>query len=441
MSYPEVWLTQPIRRAIMATWILLFFIISPLIILYTIGYRFDTEKYIIKQTGVLSVEVKPEDASVSINDVLIDKEMPFELTNRAPGYYHVYIDKPGFHTWEKDIEVFSKQTSYVHNIYLLEDNLPIPIFEDLKNVISFNVSNKGRYAVVVIEKDSFFETYHIDMKKDKKTLLVRAKTKVAPVIDFSPFDETIFIAYENKKTKQYTLELISADEIDKRKAYSIASLPVKGEYSWIKKKGGSSLQILDNRIITTFDITSKNRYGLAIHDVVLADNNGMIWEFSKKDKKIISKEHEIKVDREITKILHVDEKIMLAYTENGMMIIDRTDDGHTQEISAIEIKYEVDTEKWLAWSKWEFWEIDQEGDVKLLNRAGNEIKQIFSINEHSAVGIVSNNTINIFDPVYNTEHLIFDTGDIEHIFVDKKEKKLLFLGTVANKHGIFELEY
>ena len=68
-------LTRRIRRIIMGLLFLSFFVMSPLIILYTAGYRYDITQHKIKQKGVLSVDIKPTDATVYLNNIKIDKKL------------------------------------------------------------------------------------------------------------------------------------------------------------------------------------------------------------------------------------------------------------------------------------------------------------------------------------------------------------------------------
>ena len=133
MTYPHYKLTRPIRRAIMIFLFALFFILAPLIILYTSGYRYDWEAHEIKQTGVISIDVKTKNASVYLNDILIKKSLPIRLPNRAPGTYNLKIKSPSYQAWEKDITVESKQTTYIRNITLFREALPTEIIADDKN--------------------------------------------------------------------------------------------------------------------------------------------------------------------------------------------------------------------------------------------------------------------------------------------------------------------
>ena len=123
--YPEKsFLTQKVRRLIMAFWFLLFFILAPAVLLYTAGYGYDWQNNRLTRTGVISIDIEPEDATVEVNGVVMTDRMPLRLANRRPGSYHIKIYKDEYKTWERDVALFSGETTYVRNMAAgkFEDN-------------------------------------------------------------------------------------------------------------------------------------------------------------------------------------------------------------------------------------------------------------------------------------------------------------------------------
>jgi len=60
------------RRLIYSTFIFIFVILTPIIILYTSGYRYNFKKRTIEKTGILYLESKPKDALILINQLVDD---------------------------------------------------------------------------------------------------------------------------------------------------------------------------------------------------------------------------------------------------------------------------------------------------------------------------------------------------------------------------------
>jgi len=131
MDYPKTNLNRRVRIIIMSFFIFSFFVISPIVISYTVGYRYDWKKREIRQTGVINIDIKPKDSSIYLNNIKINQTIPIKLNNRAPGIYNVKIQKEGYHDWIKDVNIESKKTTYIKDITLFKQSLPIKILEDI----------------------------------------------------------------------------------------------------------------------------------------------------------------------------------------------------------------------------------------------------------------------------------------------------------------------
>ncbi|MFH2018549.1 MAG: PEGA domain-containing protein, partial [bacterium] len=124
MDYPESKMTLPVRRTILGVFIAAFFIISPLVILYTAGYRYDWQNGILRETGALNVDVLPRNATVFIDNEKLGGKIPIRLKNIKPKKYQIKIIAPGYYDWEKEIEIKNKQTIYIKEISLVKKNEP-----------------------------------------------------------------------------------------------------------------------------------------------------------------------------------------------------------------------------------------------------------------------------------------------------------------------------
>ena len=142
-------LTRPVRRMIMMLLIAAFFVIAPVVIGYTIGYRYNWEKKRIEQTGVISIDVEPRDATIVVGGIEILDRPPLRLANRAPGSYFVEIRKPGYHAWKKELSVVSKRTAFIKDVTLLKRSLPTRVLSLAERpVTEFRASSDGRYLLL-----------------------------------------------------------------------------------------------------------------------------------------------------------------------------------------------------------------------------------------------------------------------------------------------------
>ena len=85
-------------------WVLtaLFFIITPLIIFYSLGYRFNSQRGIFVFTGSLSIKSNPLNV-----EIYIDQELKNGSLNRINSTYHVGGLKPGDHLIEVKAEGYN----------------------------------------------------------------------------------------------------------------------------------------------------------------------------------------------------------------------------------------------------------------------------------------------------------------------------------------------
>lgn len=125
MLYQKTWLTRRVRLTLMIILIALFFISAPLVIFYTSGYWYDVKNSRVEQTGVLSIDVLPADAIITLNGVEVKQSLPIRLPNLVPGTYHLVITRAGYRPWEKDMVVEAKSTTYITDIRLLLSALPV----------------------------------------------------------------------------------------------------------------------------------------------------------------------------------------------------------------------------------------------------------------------------------------------------------------------------
>ncbi len=117
------------RRIILYLIILFFILITPVIILYSLGYSFDWQQQKIVLTGGLYIKSTPKKATVYINDKP-KKETPVFIKRLTPKYYQIKVTKEGFHEWSKKLKIESKLVTEVKNIVLIPVNPEIKIINE-----------------------------------------------------------------------------------------------------------------------------------------------------------------------------------------------------------------------------------------------------------------------------------------------------------------------
>lgn len=108
------------RRFTYIIFFVAFFLIAPIIILYSEGYRPDFVNYRLVKLGAIFVKSYPGDALISTNGKTTRHRTPHQILNLLPGENIINVSKDGYHNWEKVIEIESGRTTFVEDILLFK---------------------------------------------------------------------------------------------------------------------------------------------------------------------------------------------------------------------------------------------------------------------------------------------------------------------------------
>ena len=89
--------------------VLLFIVASPIILLYAVGYKVDFTNRTVQQTGMILLDVVPNDALILVNSASITDDNRSKgvvrLAGLATGLYRVEITKDGYEQWQTTLTV------------------------------------------------------------------------------------------------------------------------------------------------------------------------------------------------------------------------------------------------------------------------------------------------------------------------------------------------
>lgn len=431
MTYPRILLTHPIRRAIMIGLMALFLLLAPALLLYSAGYRYDPKTRRIKVTGVISIEAQPADATVTINNVRLNKRLPFELTNRAPGQYRLRLEKPGYRPWEKEITVESKQTTYIKHITLLRDQLPVPVpWVIATTSVQFSASPDGHYLLgqttaANIETITLFET-----RRATGAVISRRAANQSTLVSWSP--NSIALLLVTKQKPGWRLSLINLLQPSQTNHYSLAENQLP-RLQWSKA---------DDE--TVFFQTDQSISGLNLNRVsALPDRTTTSVWFVDEERRLstIDDVKRITGNIRLEIILDINEARIIGQTEAGTAVIRRTGEpNQVLTLPTTDFHYNPVTDEWLVWSEFELWTIYQNGEVRLLNRSGDRIRAVYPLDQTGVLLVQSDRGLTAFNPGYQLAHDLF-IGQVDSAGVNQAERLIYFLGEVAGRHGVFQLGY
>jgi hypothetical protein len=449
-------LSRKTRVTIMLLLIASFFVISPALILYTAGYRYNFNTHKVSTTGVLSIDVEPDDASVYINDEIIEKNLPLYLkvlrflqgkstTEKAvlplrfsdltPDVYHVYIEKEGYKSWDKEVTVENNKTTYIKNIELFLEAQPTPLF-DTNDQVFFSPS--AEYFIRI--ENNTAKLSHI---KNPETILFTSLSEEIPQnVIWSPYDD--YFILETTTEKKSFISLVSAQAPDGGKRYQLDTPPT--HIQWINESI-PSVVIDQNGTLERMTLVGRALLDTTSSPIWYVANNELIWSFDKETNILQQKNtgqhtQTISIQKPIEKIIDINQNRIIALTKENIITI-ATDNTEIKQIPATALFYNNATKEWIAWSPWELWTLYNQGGAELRNRTSEKITFIRPLDKNGILLIVTENKLLAFNPntLYYTTHELLADANIEKLTVDTKEKLIYFLGTIKGKRGVYSLAY
>lgn len=447
MTYPKTIINRTIRQVFFYTLVTIFFVSAPILIMYSIGYRIDWNSRSIIETGVVSIDAQPRDATVYMSGVKINKKLPLRLTNRMPGTYTLRIEKTGYKTWEKTIDIKSKQTTYIKDINLLRDRLPVPVFtKNDKKITNIYPSADGNFLILTSEKNNSKIIELFNLQTDDIYQIYRLPKNNEYNIDWSPFNNSFLISTDSEEKNTRTIMLFSAENPDNFKTYTLQKDEFENHFQWQKesslptvftREGETLLRITLNGYEKIHSIKTSDKWYIDTLEKLWLNNGNTIFLTSsneEKDKIIISNYNE-----DIEKIIDINNQRLVFKSYRNIVVVFRNT-NKLETINATSIIYNRATKEWIVWSPWELWSIYENSHIALLNRTSDNMTSVFPLDNFGVLLVVNEEGISSFNPGYYVSQTIFN-GKVKTACVNQKTKTIYFLGKIGENENLFELEY
>lgn len=126
--------------------------VAPALLLYTSGYRYNTKKQMLERFGALIIDGTVDGARISLNGIDTGEVSPHEFTRLVPGWYDVTLERPGYSTWNKRLEVKPERVSFANAItqYRLQE----PAFVFASDIKAITPSPNNRRLALLTENAS-----------------------------------------------------------------------------------------------------------------------------------------------------------------------------------------------------------------------------------------------------------------------------------------------
>lgn len=454
MEYPGTKFTSPIRLGMLIVFIAAFFIISPAILMYTAGYRYDWHNGLLKETGSINIDVEPKNTTAYLNNIKLSEKIPIRLNNITPAKYNLRLTAAGYYDWTKEIEIKNKQTNYTKEISLIKKNKPeIVITEKIDN---FSLSYDGRFIIYTTQKNTDTEVWLWDNTATQKTILQTIKNTKNLAITWG--ENNYYAAISNLETPYSTLLLVNATSPQNPKDL-IKNNVLINKFEWNSSEepqlyyGTKDNIYLYSPLTDRSQIVGQNKY------IDWHMENGQLWTLdlnTSTDQYQITKDtlgfssllNQINNDdlnsgnenENIKNNLQIAgahaNTVLIKTNKNSRMILVTPNNKH--KITADKFLVSRYNNWWLLWSEWELWTYSQGEEPNLLNRSGEQLKYTLPLDRHNTLALIWNDRVTALFPYYFVSHdLINEKINIPQ--ADTENKILYF--TNEKKDGVWKLVY
>ena len=124
-----------------------------LLVLFTLGYRFDRSARTIEQGGLVQLNSIPSGASVMINAARVSGTTATKAT-LAPGQHTISMTRNGYHPWQKTVDVRRGGVLWLNYARLIPTNLPVENVLELPGAVSSKASPNRELYAMITEKSS-----------------------------------------------------------------------------------------------------------------------------------------------------------------------------------------------------------------------------------------------------------------------------------------------
>lgn len=90
-----------------------FIVFSPVVLFYSLGYKFDAHSKKFQKTGAIFIRTSPQQVDVFLDGNKMSESTPYAIRQLLPGKYTVSLEREGFYPYRIPVEV---RPSYVYDI-------------------------------------------------------------------------------------------------------------------------------------------------------------------------------------------------------------------------------------------------------------------------------------------------------------------------------------
>ncbi len=455
MDYPGSKFTLPFRRGILLFFIVAFLIISPAVIMYTAGYRYDWSGNFWRETGSLSIDVLPKNAAVYADGEKLNSKIPVRLKNIATKKYNIKITAPNYYDWENEIEILEKQTYYIKDISLLQKNEPeLLVAGQIDQIFS---SADAKFLIYTKETDKNQEIWMKNNEQGKNTLLFTWPKNIQIKTEWS--EQNNYLAISDDQSPYNKLIIINTNDTTKQiDLIKKVKYPIE-KYQWKESLEPELFFSTNLKILSYLPDTDRQNTIIKNDYLDWYMENGQLWTLQAMAKTA----NQINVVRDTLgfssifkivnstdktlKILKIKNDLVLLKTSPDKMLLLTNNKNQTGfEIAASNFIISPYQKKWLFWTPWELRTYSEDNisnekeEPTLLNRSGEQLQEVVPMDKYNTLALVWSDQTTALFHYYYVNHTLLDYP-IRHAVADSVNHYLYYTTSHNNQTGLWRLKY
>lgn len=173
-------LSRTTRLATVISLVIAFCVLAPLLIFYARGYRYDFKAKEVHQVGMIMVAHDP----ITARSTLDGNAPSFDITafgyerftDLAAGTYHAKVERDGWHSWEKDLEVMPEMVTWARYVTLFRQDAELKDLISLDTIDALDFSPNREWIAVAGELKGDKEIIFYSLNNDKIVKEIPLKT-------------------------------------------------------------------------------------------------------------------------------------------------------------------------------------------------------------------------------------------------------------------------
>jgi len=440
------------RRLFYTTFLIIFFIITPLLILYALGYSV-SNGFKLQKTGILVIASEPKYAKIYLNGELQRdflkqfynkdsyKTTPQKIKDLTPGEYNIKLELDGYWPWEKKLAVWPGQSTFAEDVKLFKKDTPVSLLQGEKN-ISTNAKrtdiltwNKKEAAIINLASN---EIQNINL--GSSTLPENQDAGWAPNSNKILLGN--FLIDENNQTTDLKAQIDKQGKNFQWDNYS-------DEYIYYTNNTGlSKYRIADKAVTKIIDSTNVGNF-FAKRDFIYFLSNEkdatILNILDTQEKKISNK---INLPLSSYSFINKDQDLLNLFDDkhNMLYILDVNSSFKQLKDSLSNVSkknYWINDTQLLYANDFEIWMYDLESSrKKLITRISKKITNVAWLPTNGHILFSTANSINVIElddrEKYNITKLI-ETDQIKNSVLNKDGDTLYFDATINGEKGVYKL--